>query len=85
MIRVVIELNLIFPYKLSMGTLVEFCSLWDSRIFSGGTQRLRAIISMPARHFKTIFGENPRVGKYGIPSGMEYFIESLKVKRIMVK
>jgi len=85
MIRAVIELNLIFPYKRSMGTLAEFCSLWNSRIFSGGTQRLKAIIAMPSRHFKTIFGENPRVGKYGVPSGMEYFIESLKVKKILVK
>lgn len=85
MIRAVIELNLIFPYKLSMGALAEFCSLWDSRIFSGGTQRLKALISIPSHHFKTIFGENPRVGKYGVPSGMEYFIDSLKVKKIMVK
>ena len=85
MISVVMELNLIFPYKISMDTLVEFCSLWDTRIFSGGSQRRKAIISMPAHHFKTIFGQNPREQKYNVPSGTEYFIESLKVKDIIVK
>ena len=85
MIKVIIELNLVFPYKISMGTLVEFCSLWDSRILSGGTQRLKAIIDMPSHHFKVIFGKNPIVGICDIPSGMKYFIESLKVKKILGK
>lgn len=84
MIRVIIELELVFPYKSSMGTLIEFCSLWDSRIFSGGTQKAKAIIAMPAYHFKVIFGQNPKVGNYDVPSGTEYFIESLKVKKVLV-
>jgi len=85
MINVIIELNLVFPYKISMGTLVEFCNLWDSRILSGGTQRLKVIIDMPSHHFKVIFGKNPIIGMSDIPSGMEYFIESLEVKKILVK
>ena len=85
MIKVIIELNLVFPYKISMGVLVEFCSLWDSRILSGGTQRIKAIIDMPSNHFKVIFGKNPIVGTYSVPNGMNHFIESLKVKKIMVK
>ena len=85
MIRVVIELNLLFPYKMSMDVLLEFCSLWDCRIFYGGTKRRKAIISMPANHFKTIFGTNPREQKYQVPSGTEHFIESLQVKDIIIK
>ena len=85
MIRVVIEVALIFPYKISMDVLVVFCSLWDSRIFSGGTSKRIAIISMPGRHFKTIFGTNPREIEYDVPNGMEHFIESLKVKDVIIK
>ena len=83
MIRVLIELTLIFPYDRSMDTLTEFCSLWDCAILGGGTSRLRALISMPTTHFKQIFGKNPQVGKYDIPAGTEHFTSSWKVKRIV--
>jgi len=85
MIRVVIELSLIYPYKLSMDTLIEFCNLWDSRIFSGGSQKRIAIIFMPGNHFKTIFGTNPREKEFPVPTGTGHFIETLKVKDIIVK
>jgi hypothetical protein len=85
MIRVIIELELVFPYKISMGVLAEFCSLWDSVILSGGTKKIKAVISMPGIHFKKIFGQNPREISYEVPSGMGHFIESLKVKTVMVK
>ncbi len=85
MIRAVIELKLVYPYKRSMGTLAEFCNLWDSRIFSGGTHRIKAIIAIPSHRFKAIFGENPRIGMYDVPRGMEKFISSLKVKEVIVK
>ena len=85
MIRAVIELELVYPYKRSMVTLVEFCSLWDSRIFSAGTKRIKAIIAMPSHHFKHIFGANPAVREYNVPSGMEKFVSALKVKKVLVK
>ena len=85
MIKVVMELELVHPYKISMDVLVKFCSLWESRIFSGGTQKRKAIIEMPAHHFKAIFGTNPREKKYSIPSGTEHFISALKVKDIIVE
>ena len=78
-------LELVFPYKLSMGTLVEFCYLWDSTILYGGTKRIKAIISMPGIHFKKIFGQNPREKSYPVPTGMEHFISSLRVKSILIK
>ena len=85
MIRAIIELDLVYPYKISLSTLVEFCRLWDSIVLYGGSHRLKAIISMPSRHFRTIFGVNPQVKKYSVPSGVEKFIEALKVKVILVK
>lgn len=85
MIRVVIELALVFPYKLSMDTLIEFCSLWDSRIFSGGSCKRIAVIAMPSHHFKKIFGTNPREKEYPVPTGAEHFIETLQVKDIIIK
>ena len=85
MIRVIIELQLVFPYKLSMGTLVEFCSLWDCVLLHGGTKKIKARISMPHIHFKKIFGTNPKKQEYSVPSGMESFIESLRVKKILTE
>lgn len=85
MIKAIIELELIFPYKISMGTLIEFCHLWDCKILYGGTKRLKAIISMPSVHFKSIFGQNPEKKSYTVPRGMEHFIESMKVNKILIK
>ena len=79
------ELELIFPYRLSMHTLVEFCSLWDCRIISGGTLRRKAIMAMPAHHFKVIFGTNPKEKVYEVPRGTKHFIEALRVKKIIAK
>jgi len=85
MIKVVMELELVYPYKMSMDVLLEFCYLWESRIFSGGTRRRKAIVQMPAHHFKVIFGQNPREKEYPVPRGTEHFIEALKVKDIIIK
>ena len=85
MIRVIIEVDLVFPYKISMGVLAEFCSLWNCTLLAGGTQKLKAIISMPGIFFKRIFGTNPREKEYTVPQGMEYFISRLIVKDILIK
>jgi hypothetical protein len=85
MIRVVMELELVYPYRMSMDVLLEFCSVWESRISSGGTMKRKAIIDMPARHFKAIFGTNPREKKYSVPRGAEHFIEALEVKDIIIE
>ncbi len=85
MIKVVMELEIVHPYKISMDVLAEFCSLWESRILSGGTLKRKAIIEMPAHHFKVIFGTNPREKEYAVPSGAESFIEGLKVKDIIIE
>ncbi len=85
MIKVRMKLELVFPYKLSMAILVEFCNLWDCHLISGGTKKLKAVISMPGVHFKKIFGENPREKEYPVPNGMEKFISKLVVKKITIK
>ena len=82
MIKVLIEIELKYPYKKSIITLVDFCSLWDCALLGGGTKRMKALISMPFVHFKKIFGENPRVGEYKIPQGTEYFTTLWKVKKV---
>ena len=84
MIKVIIKLELVFPYKISMGILVEFCNLWDCLLISGGTNKIDAIISMSGIHFKKIFKQNPREKEFPIPSGMEKFISKLVVKNIEI-
>lgn len=85
MIKVLLECQIVYPYKRSIDTLVEFCSLWDSCLLEGGTNKLRAKILMPSVHFKKIFGANPRIGEYAVPSGMGYFINSLEVKKLKIE
>lgn len=85
MIRAIIECDLIYPFSQSMMTLVEFCSLWGSTLLFGGTKKQKVVFSMPQKYFKRITGENPRIGKYTLPSGMEKFISSFKVIEILVK
>ena len=83
MTKAVIELELVYPYKRSMGTLVEFCYLWDCHIINGGTQRLKAMISMPSKYFKQIFGRSPTTREYSVPRGMEKFISKMTVKKVL--
>lgn len=83
--KVIIDLELVFPYKLSMGILVEFCFLWDCHMIKGGTQKLQATISMPSDYFKQIFGRSPTIREYSVPKGMEKFISKMTVKEILNK
>ena len=83
MIKILIECQLQYPYKRSIDVLATFCGLWDCCLLSGGTNKLRATISMPSVHFKKIFGTNPRIGEYNVPNGMGKFITQMKVTRII--
>ena len=85
MTKAIIELELVYPYQLSMGVLVEFCYLWDCHIISGGTQKLKATISMPSIYFKQIFGRSPITREYAVPKGMEKFISKMTVKEVLKK
>ena len=80
--RAIVKLELVFPYKLSMSILAEFCNLWDCTLLEGGTKKIEATISMPKTHFKKIFGQKPIKKEYPVPRGMEKFISKLIVKRI---
>jgi hypothetical protein len=79
--KVNMEVELVFPYQLSMNILIEFCNLWDCNILKGGTRKIKAIISMPYSNFKKIFKEEPQKKEYKIPSGMEKFINNITVRK----
>ena len=73
MIKALIELELVYPYKKSMAVLADFCTVWECGLLGGGTNRPKAKIAMPSKHFKRIFGTNPIVRAYDVPSGTEKF------------
>lgn len=85
MIRVLLEMNLVHPYGQSLSVLSDFCSLYKSIILFAGTYRRLCSMSMPVEHFKKIFKCNPIIKEYPVPSGMENFVESIKVVRIIAK
>jgi hypothetical protein len=65
--------------------LFDFISLWGCNLVSAKTISNVAVISIPADKFKMLFGENPRKGKYKIPTGSEYFLVTAEVKEVMTK
>jgi hypothetical protein len=86
LLRVILELEMSYPYSQSLLTLLEFCGLWDCDIIKAGSHSSKSTISMPTKFFKVIFGENPIVGKdYEVPKGTENFIVKIIVKKVKVK
>lgn len=80
--KVVMEFELIYPYSISMGVLVDFCHVWQCHILSGGTKKMKAKISMPSRHFERIFKIRPQVGHCQLPSGMGGFVDKITVTEV---
>lgn len=83
MIKAVVELTLVYPHVQSLLSLFEFINLWGCTLISASSLSDKAEIGIPSTKFKILFGENPRVGKYKVPIGAEYFIEEVVVKGIM--
>ena len=85
MIRVILNIRIIYPYRDSFTTLLDFCNLWNCNIIQGGSRNKKAKINMPAIKFKKIFGTNPKIGEYDVPAGAGHFIESIKVEKIITE
>ena len=85
MIKAIVKLELVYPYKRSITTLLSFNNLWGCSLLYGGTGKQEAIISMPQKKFKKIFKKNPRVGEYPVPKNAEKFISAVYVKKVEVK
>lgn len=83
MIKVIIEFELVYPFSKSLYTLIDFCALIDSVVLYGGSYKSKSVISMPVNHFKRIFKSNPQIKGYNLPSGMEKFVNKVKVKKIV--
>ena len=79
MVKVIIELELINPYKNSLSILLNFVSIWDGSLLQGGAHDKICIISLFDKQFKSIFGIKPKRGRYKIPKNMTGFATSIKV------
>ena len=84
MIKAVVKLTLVYPYVQSLLCLFDFMSLWGCHLISAKTLSPKAMIHIPSDKFKILFGENPRIGKYKVPIGSEYFLEEVEVKEVVV-
>lgn len=83
-IKVVLEVALVYPYKKSMDTLLDFARIWDSKVIYGSTRKEKLLMFMPKKVFKRMFGGNPRNNiEYDPPINSESFIKSVKVKKII--
>jgi hypothetical protein len=83
-IHAVIDFRLVYPYPQSADLLTQLCNMWSCKIITLSTMKSNAVIMMPWKKFKIIFGCQPRVGKFDAPENTEHFIEALEVKEIKV-
>ena len=81
-IYAVIDFKLIFPYPQSAEFLVQLCNLWSCKIITLSTKKPHAIIMMPWKKFKIIFGRYPRIDNFDIPANTEHFLEEITVKEV---
>ena len=82
MLVAIIELKLVYPFKISLDTLLRFNNLWGCHLLEGGTSNNKATISMPIKQFKKIFKTNPRKAEFKVPVNAEKFLSAVKVKEV---
>lgn len=75
----IIEIDLPFPFKISLEVLNQFLNTWGGRHISCGTLRKTATFAIDDYKFAMIWGERPRVGRWRVPEGAEHFMEDVRV------
>jgi len=83
MIHIVLKVILKPPFKKSFNTLLDFCNIWSSSIIHGGTKNIEAQISVPEHKFEKLFKESPKISKFQVPKGAEFFIDKIEVINII--
>ena len=84
-IYITLEIELVFPFKKSAETLIEFCNQWQCNVVYVGTHKETAKIEIPWKKFKKIWGHNPHKGDVEIPEGAEFFMKDIRVVDIRTK
>lgn len=85
-IKIILEVKLVYPYKNSLETLLDFASIWSSKVVDGSTRKEKLLMHMPSRVFKRMFGRNPKVDMiYAPPLNSESFLKSIEVKKIITR
>jgi hypothetical protein len=77
--KAVIKIELIFPYKVGIESLLRLAAVWKCDIIKVSTRKKYQTISMPWKNFRAIWGSNPYRGEWHVPEGTEDFIESVEV------
>lgn len=75
----IIEIDLTFPFKISLEILNDFLNEWGGRHISCGTARSTAVFALDDYKFARIWGELPRIGRWRVPDGAEHFMEDVRV------
>lgn len=75
----IVKIELVFPYKLSLDTLIQFSNEWGFRLLSFGTRRPDALIAIPKKEFKKIWGSEVAEGDWHVPEGADDFMREVKV------
>ena len=78
-----VDMALVFPYKKSLGILIEMTNTWNMSFLSGGTNKRIAKVQISQKTFKKLWGTNPSKGKHKVLANTEDFIAGVEVKEIL--
>jgi len=82
-IHAIVDIALVFPYKKSIGILIQMLNTWQMIFISGGTTRRVAKVQIPQKTFKKLWGHNPRIGTHHVLEGTEDFIAGVEVVELL--
>jgi len=73
------------PTVANLPTIMQLGRLKGFRLIKASTNLKKALVFFSWKSFKTLWGENPKPGKYNPPKGTEAFMEEVEVLEIFVE
>ena len=80
--KVILQFNLVRPYKKSVEILHDLVNIWGFELLSSGTDTEIAKIRIQVKDFRKIFRKEPQVGIQNVPEGAASFVAGVSVIKI---
>lgn len=81
----IVDVQLQYPYNLSLGGIHEFCNTWNLHILKAGTRQRIAVIAIPSKTFERLFGTKPKKGEVNVPEQLHSIIAKMTITDVQGK
>ena len=78
---VIVDVQLQYPYNLSLDGLHELCNTWNLHILLAGTRRRIAVIGIPSDILQRLFGKPSTKGEINVPEQLRAFIVKMTINQ----